>query len=44
MTDFLVNNSIYVVLIVALVVLAGPIFYLFGIDMRLRRLEKQEAE
>ncbi len=44
MTEFLINNSIYVVLIVALVVLGGPIVYLFGIDRRLRRLEEKEAQ
>lgn len=42
MIEFLVNNSIYVVLIVATIVLAGPLVYLAGLDRRVRRLEEAE--
>ena len=44
MTDFLVEHSIYVVLVVALIVLGGALLYLVGIDRRLTRLEKSEDQ
>ncbi len=42
MVDFLVDNSIYVVLVVALVVLGGALLYLVGLDRRLTKLERSE--
>lgn len=44
MIDFLVDNSIYVVLVVALVVLGGALLYLVGLDRRLTKLERSENQ
>ncbi len=40
--QFLVENSIYVTLIIALMVLVGVLFYLVKLDSRLRKLEQKE--
>ncbi len=42
--QFLVDNSIYVVLIVAIVILVGLLLYLARIDARVRRLEQEEIK
>ncbi len=39
--QFLIDHSIYVVLIVALVVMLGLVVYLNRVDARLRRIEQQ---
>jgi hypothetical protein len=41
--QFLVDNSIYVVLIIATMVLIGLLVYLNRIDARLRKLEREES-
>jgi hypothetical protein len=41
--NFLVDNSIYVVLIIATLILIGLLVYLSVIDSRLRRLEREIA-
>lgn len=40
MYDFLVNNSIFVVLIISLMIWLGISFFLFFIDNKLSKLEK----
>lgn len=39
---FLVENSIYVTLIIAGIILLGVVFYLVRIDARLRKLERND--
>jgi hypothetical protein len=40
--DFLINNSIYVTLIIAVLIMAAILFYLNNIDARVRKLERRE--
>ncbi len=40
--QFLTENSIYVTLIIASLILVGLLIYLFRVDGRLRNLEKNE--
>jgi hypothetical protein len=40
--DFLVNNSIYVTLIISTLIMLGILFYLSRIDARLRKLEQED--
>lgn len=40
--DFFVENSIYVTLIVAGIILLGVLFYLSRLDARLRKLEGEK--
>ena len=40
MYDFLVNNSIFVVLIISLMIWFGISFFLFFIDNKISKLEK----
>ncbi len=40
--QFLVDNSIYVTLIIALITTIGLYFYLGRVDARLRKLEREE--
>lgn len=42
MHDFLEQNSMYVVLIIALIIWIGIFFYLFKIDRNLKKLERLE--
>ncbi|MFN3344706.1 MAG: CcmD family protein [Chloroherpetonaceae bacterium] len=44
MLDFLVQNSIYVVLIIVLIIWSGIFLYLFRLDKKLTELEKLVAE
>jgi CcmD family protein len=44
MLDFLIQNSIYVVLIIVLIIWSGIFFYLFRLDKKLTDLEKIVAE
>jgi CcmD family protein len=44
MLDFLVQNSIYVVLIIVLIIWSGVFFYLFRLDKKITDLEKAFAE
>ncbi len=44
MLDFLVQNSIYVVLIIVLIIWSGVFLYLFRLDKKLTELEKLVAE
>ena len=39
--QFLVDNSMYVALIIALLILVGLIIYLVAVDGRLRKLERE---
>jgi len=40
--QFLVDNSMYVVMIIATIILIGLLLYLSRIDSRLRKLEQEE--
>lgn len=40
--QFLADNSLYVTLIIASIILIGLVIYLIRVDARLRRLEKNE--
>jgi len=40
--QFLVDNSMYVVLIIAAMILLGLLFYMMRVDARLRKLEREE--
>ena len=40
MSEFLTNNSIYLVLIITLIVWIGLAFLLFNLDKKVTRLEK----
>ena len=44
MFDFLAKNSLFVVLIIALVVWLGIYVYLFRIEARLKRLEQRSEK
>lgn len=44
MHDFLEQNSLYLVLIIALVIWAGIFFYMFSIDKSLKKLEGAEND
>ncbi|MCS6988028.1 MAG: CcmD family protein [Chloroherpetonaceae bacterium] len=44
MIEFLVQHSIYVVLVIALVIWTGVFFYLFRLDRKLAELERIVAE
>jgi len=41
--DFFANNQLYVVLAIALVIWLGIFVYIFRIDKKLKKLEKQET-
>jgi hypothetical protein len=41
--QFLVDNSIYVTLIIAALILAGLLFYMSRVDSRLRKVEQKES-
>lgn len=41
--DFFANNQLYVVLAIALVIWLGIFVYIFRIDRKLKKLEKQET-
>lgn len=42
--DFFSNNQLYVVLVIALVIWLGIFGYIFRIDGKLKKLEKQEKQ
>jgi CcmD family protein len=42
--DFFVNNQLYVVLAIALVIWLGIFVYIFRIDKKLKKLEKRENQ
>lgn len=42
--QFFVENSIYVTLIIAVIILAGLLLYLTRVDARLRKLEREEKK
>jgi CcmD family protein len=44
MLDFLVQNSIYVVLIIVLIIWSGVFLYLFRLDKKLTEIEKLVSE
>ncbi len=44
MLDFLVQNSIYVVLVIVLIIWSGVFIYLLRLDKKLTDLEKALAE
>lgn len=44
MLDFLIQNSIYVVLIIVLIIWTGLFIYLFRLDKKLSELEKLLSE
>jgi len=44
MLEFLSQNSLFIVLIIALVVWLGVYLYLFRIDGRLKKLEQQSQK
>jgi len=41
MSDFLVQNQIYIVLIIVLVIWLGLIIYLFSLERKIMELEKK---
>jgi hypothetical protein len=41
--QFLVDNSIYVTLIIAALILVGLLFYMSRVDSRLRKVEQKES-
>ncbi len=40
--QFLVDNSMYVALIIAAMILLGLLFYMMRVDARLRKLERED--
>ncbi len=44
MYDFLVQNPLYVVLVVSLAVWAGIYVFLFRLDRKVRRLEERQSK
>lgn len=42
--EFLRQNSLYIVLLIALVVWFGIFWYLFAIERRIRRIEQQSKQ
>jgi CcmD family protein len=44
MLDFLIQNSIYVVLIIVLIIWTGLFIYLYRVDKKLEELEKLMSE
>jgi len=40
MYDFLEKNALYIVLLIALIIWIGLFFYIFRIDKKLKKLEK----
>jgi hypothetical protein len=42
--QFFVDNSLYVVLIIALMIMVGSLMYLSRIDARVRRIERDLKE
>ncbi|MCK6604795.1 MAG: CcmD family protein [Ignavibacteriaceae bacterium] len=44
MTDFLSNNSLYIVMIIVLITWTGIFTFLMGLDKRLKKLQKELKE
>lgn len=42
--EFFVNNSGYVVLVIAVLILAGILWYLWRVDARIARLERRLSQ
>jgi len=42
--DFFANNQLYIVLFIALVIWLGIFIYIFRIDKKLSKLEKEEIQ
>jgi CcmD family protein len=41
MYDFLEKNAMYIVLLIALIIWIGLYFYMFRLDKRIKKLEKE---
>lgn len=41
MIDFLTNNQLYIVLIIAMISFLGLIFYIFSIDKKIANIDKK---
>jgi len=42
MYDFLEKNAMYIVLLIALIIWIGLFFYMFRLDKRIEKLEKEK--
>ncbi|MCX6163737.1 MAG: CcmD family protein [Ignavibacteriae bacterium] len=42
MYDFLEKNAMYIVLLIALIIWIGLFFYMFRLDKRIKKLEKEK--
>jgi CcmD family protein len=42
MYDFLEKNAMYIVLLIALIIWIGLFFYMFRLDSRIKKLEKEK--
>ncbi len=42
MYDFLEKNAMYIVLLIALIIWIGLFFYIFRLDSRIKKLEKEK--
>jgi CcmD family protein len=42
MYDFLEKNAMYIVLLIALIIWIGLFFYIFRLDKRIKKLEKEK--
>ncbi|MFA5404482.1 MAG: CcmD family protein [Ignavibacteria bacterium] len=42
MYDFLEKNAMYIVLLIALIIWIGLFFYMFRLDKRIKKLEKDK--
>lgn len=44
LNDFFANNQLYIVLAIALVIWFGIFIYIFRVDKKLTKLEKEETQ
>lgn len=42
MYDFLEKNAMYIVLLIALIIWIGLFFYIFRLDKRIKKIEKEK--
>jgi CcmD family protein len=42
MYDFLEKNAMYIVLLIAMIIWVGLFFYMFRLDSRIKKLEKEK--
>jgi CcmD family protein len=42
MYDFLEKNAMYIVMLIALIIWIGIFFYIFRLDKRIKKLEKEK--